>query len=168
MFFLGFSCLFYDPTDVGNLISGSSAFSKSSLNIWEVLSSHTVEASPVEFWALLCWPVRWVQLYVNLNILWHCRSLGLEWTLTFSSPVATAQFSKFAGILSAALYFLTQLWGKNRHPISLVYTECHGLKFSFSLHWLSWYKITILEREKELLFLFRLQTFSTESLVKNL
>ena len=29
-----FSCFFYDPTDVGNLISGSSAFSKSSLNIW--------------------------------------------------------------------------------------------------------------------------------------
>ena len=32
--FLGFSCFFYDPVDVGNLISGSSAFSKSSLNIW--------------------------------------------------------------------------------------------------------------------------------------
>ena len=29
------SCFFDDPTDVGNLISGSSAFSKSSLNIWE-------------------------------------------------------------------------------------------------------------------------------------
>ena len=28
------SCFFDDPTDVGNLISGSSAFSKSSLNIW--------------------------------------------------------------------------------------------------------------------------------------
>ena len=31
--FLEFSCFFDDPTDVGNLISGSSAFSKSSLNI---------------------------------------------------------------------------------------------------------------------------------------
>ena len=30
--FLEFSCFFYDPMDVGNLISGSSAFSKSSLN----------------------------------------------------------------------------------------------------------------------------------------
>ena len=29
------SCLFDDPLDVGNLISGSSAFSKSSLNIWK-------------------------------------------------------------------------------------------------------------------------------------
>ena len=31
--FLEFSCFFYDPTDFGNLISGSSAFSKSSLYI---------------------------------------------------------------------------------------------------------------------------------------
>src|SRR5574337_988231 len=29
------SCFFYDPMDVGNLISGSSAFSKSSLSIWK-------------------------------------------------------------------------------------------------------------------------------------
>ena len=32
--FMEFSCFFYDPADVGNLISGSSAFSKTSLNIW--------------------------------------------------------------------------------------------------------------------------------------
>ena len=33
--FVEFSCFFYDPADVGNLISGSSVFSKSSLNIWK-------------------------------------------------------------------------------------------------------------------------------------
>ena len=33
--FLEFSCFFYDPEDVVNLISGSSAFSKTSLNIWK-------------------------------------------------------------------------------------------------------------------------------------
>ena len=33
--FLDLSCFFYDPTYVGNLISGSSAFSESSLNIWK-------------------------------------------------------------------------------------------------------------------------------------
>ena len=33
--FLEFSCFFNDSTDAGNLISGSSAFSKSSLNIWK-------------------------------------------------------------------------------------------------------------------------------------
>ena len=45
--FLEFSCFFYDPTDVGNLISGSSAFSKSSLNIQKflvhVLLKHSLE-----------------------------------------------------------------------------------------------------------------------------
>ena len=33
--FLELSCFFDDPVDVGNLISGASAFSKSSLNIWK-------------------------------------------------------------------------------------------------------------------------------------
>ena len=35
--FLELSCFFDDPMDVGNLISGSSAFCKSSLNIWKFL-----------------------------------------------------------------------------------------------------------------------------------
>ena len=33
--FLEHSCFFDDPADAGNLLSGSSAFSKSSLNIWK-------------------------------------------------------------------------------------------------------------------------------------
>ena len=33
--FLELSCFFYDPAGVGNLISGSCVFSKSSLNIWK-------------------------------------------------------------------------------------------------------------------------------------
>ena len=33
--FLELSCFFNDPVDVGNLVSGSSAFSKTSLNIWK-------------------------------------------------------------------------------------------------------------------------------------
>ena len=35
--FLEFSCFFDDPVDVGNLISGPSAFSKTSLNIWRFM-----------------------------------------------------------------------------------------------------------------------------------
>ena len=41
--FLEFPCFFYDLTDVGNLISGSSAFSKSFVHL-EVFSSRTIEA----------------------------------------------------------------------------------------------------------------------------
>ena len=35
--FLELSCFFSDPVDIGNLISGSSAFSKSSFNIWKFM-----------------------------------------------------------------------------------------------------------------------------------
>ena len=44
-FFLKLSCFFYDLTDVGNLISGLAAFSKSSLNIWE-FTIHVLLNSP--------------------------------------------------------------------------------------------------------------------------
>ena len=45
--FLELSCFFYDPMDVGNLISGSSAFSKSSLTIWKFLV-HILLKPPLE------------------------------------------------------------------------------------------------------------------------
>ena len=35
---LELSCFFYDPADVGNLISGSSAFPKTNLNIWKFIA----------------------------------------------------------------------------------------------------------------------------------
>ena len=35
--FLELSCFFHDPVDVGNFISGSSAFSKTRLNIWKLM-----------------------------------------------------------------------------------------------------------------------------------
>ena len=51
--FLKFSCFFYDPADVGNLVSGSSAFSKSSLNIWK-------------FSAHILWSLNWRILSITL------------------------------------------------------------------------------------------------------
>ena len=52
--FLELSCFFYDPTDVGNLISGSSLFSKSSLYILR-FSVHVLSKSILEdFEKLLC------------------------------------------------------------------------------------------------------------------
>ena len=47
--FLEFSCFFYDPVDVGNLISGSSAFSKSRLNIWKFLTHVLLKPSLENF-----------------------------------------------------------------------------------------------------------------------
>ena len=56
--FLELSCFFYDPTEVGNLIAGSSAFSKSSLNIWKfsvhVLLKPGLENFEHDFTLLAC------------------------------------------------------------------------------------------------------------------
>ena len=54
--------------------------------------------------------MRWGQLCGNLNIIWHCLSLGLEWKLNFPSLGATAEFSKFAGILGVAFSRYHLLW----------------------------------------------------------
>ena len=99
---LELSCFFDDPTDVGNLISGSSTYSKSSLNIWKFMVHVLLKPGldNFEYYFTSMWDV---QLCGSLSILWHCLSLGLEWKLTFSSPVATAEFSKFPGILNVAL-----------------------------------------------------------------
>ena len=85
-FDLWFLCIFYNQ-----------------LEHLEAHGSRITEAWLGEFWALLYYRVRGVQLCGSLSIFWHCLSLGLEWKLIFSRPVATAEFSKFAGILSAAL-----------------------------------------------------------------
>ena len=46
---LEFSCFFYDPVDVDNLISGSSAFSKSCLNIWKFMVHVLLKPSLEDF-----------------------------------------------------------------------------------------------------------------------
>ena len=99
---LELSYFFDDPADVGNLISGSSAFSKTNLNIWKftvhVLLKPGLENFEHYFTSM------WDEC--NCVVVWAffgIASLGLEWKLTFSSPVATAEFFNFAGILSAAL-----------------------------------------------------------------
>ena len=100
--FLELSSFSHDPADVGNLISGSSAFSKSRLNIWKFMVHLLLKPGLENFehyFASLWGECNCVVLWVFFDIV----SLGLEWKLTFSSTVATAEFSKFAGILSAAL-----------------------------------------------------------------
>ena len=47
--FLEFPCFLYDPESVGNLISGSSAFSKPSLDIWKFLVCMMLKPSIQDF-----------------------------------------------------------------------------------------------------------------------
>ena len=103
--FLEFSCFFYYSADVGNLISGSSVFSKSSLNMWK-FSVHILLKPSLEnfqhyfasMWNEFSCVSVWT--FFGIALLWDWNE---NWKLTFSSPVATAEFFKFTGILSAAL-----------------------------------------------------------------
>ena len=90
-FFLELSCFLDDPMDVGSLISGSSAFSKSSFNIWNFMVHVLLKPGLENFehYFASIWDECNCAVS-SLNILWHCLSLGLEWKLTFSSPVAIA------------------------------------------------------------------------------
>ena len=69
--FLQFSCFFNNATDVGNLISGSSAFSKYSLNIWMFLVHVLLKSGLENFEHYFASVLRWVQLCGSLSILWH-------------------------------------------------------------------------------------------------
>ena len=53
-FSLELSCFFFDPTDVDSVISGSSAFSKSSLNIWKFSVHVLLKSSLGNFTLLAC------------------------------------------------------------------------------------------------------------------
>ena len=100
--FLELSCFFYDPTDVGNLISGFSAFSKSGLYFWKLLVHILLKPSleNLGITLLACEMIRIVQQFKHSLAL---PFFGIGMKTTFFSSVATADFSKFAGILSAAL-----------------------------------------------------------------
>ena len=82
---LEFSCFIYDPMDVNNLISGSSDFSKSSLNIWK-LSVHILlkpslkdfEHYFVSMWKLCNCVV--VRTFFGILLLW-------DWNENWSFPV---------------------------------------------------------------------------------
>ena len=121
--FLELSYFLYDPTDVGNLISVSSAFSKSSLNIWKFSVLVLLKPGFKNF-----------EYYFEH---WHCLSLGLEWKLTFSSSVATADVFKCTDILSAVLsqhhllgFEIAQSMGSQRvrHDWSdLAYMHAHNI-----------------------------------------
>ena len=107
--FLELSCFFHDPVNVGNLISGSSAFTKTSLNIRNftvhVLLKPGLENFEHYFTSM------WDEC--NCAAVWAFFGISFLWDWnenTFCSPVATAEFSKRAGILNAALS-QHHLWG---------------------------------------------------------
>ena len=73
--FLEFSCFFYDSTNVGNLISGSSAFSKSSLDIWKFTVHVLVKLGLENFehYSASVWDER------NCAVVWTFYSIVFIW-----------------------------------------------------------------------------------------
>ena len=73
--FLEFPCFFYDPTDVSSLISGSSAFSKSSLYIWKFLVHVLLKPRLKDFEHYLV--SMWNEC--NCAVVWTVFGLALLW-----------------------------------------------------------------------------------------
>jgi len=79
--FLELSCCFNDPTDVGNLISGSSAFSKSSLNIWKPIIRILLKTDLKNFehyFASMSW--------VHCGVVWTFFGIDFLWDWTENWP----------------------------------------------------------------------------------
>ena len=80
--FLELPCFFYDPTDVSNLMSGSSAFSKSSFYIWEFLIPILLKPRLKNFENYLAsvWDEH------NCAIVWTSFGIALLWDLNENQP----------------------------------------------------------------------------------
>ena len=101
--FLKFSCFSYDPMNVGNLISGSSAFYISNLYIW-TFSVHVLLKPSLKD-CEHCLACMWNEC--NCAVVWTFFGISPFWDwnenwLSYST-VATADLSKFPAILNAAL-----------------------------------------------------------------
>ena len=83
--FLELSCFYDDPTDVGNLISGSSAFSKSSLNIWKFMVHVLLKPGLGNF--VLYFASMWDEC--NCTVVWTFFGIAFlcNWNDTWLFPV---------------------------------------------------------------------------------
>ena len=104
--FLELSCLFNDPVDVGNLISGSSAFSKTSLNIWKFTVHFAVpwlgefehyftsvwdECNCVVVWNYLAVPYFGIGMKTDLfQSCDHCWVFQISWHIECSTFTASS------------------------------------------------------------------------------
>ena len=115
--FLEFSCLFYDPVDVGNLISGSSAFSKFSLNIWKFLVHVLLKPSLENFehyfaslWDECICAVVWT--FFGIALLWY-------WNENWPFPVLWPLLS-FPNLQAYWVYhFNSREWGEPGFKVQL-------------------------------------------------
>ena len=100
--FLAFSCFLYDPMNVGNFISGSSAFSKSFLNIWK-FSVHVLlkpglknlEHYSASVWGECSCAVVWT--FSGFAFLW-------DWNENWPFPVLWPSFHQICWHIECSIY----------------------------------------------------------------
>ena len=121
---LEISCFFHDPVDVGNLISGSSAFSKTSLNIWKFMDHILLKPGLENFehyftsmwdecncalvWAFLALPFFGIEMKTDLfQSCGHCWVFQICWHIEHSTFTASSFriWNSSAGIPSPPLAF---------------------------------------------------------------
>ena len=128
MFFLELSCFFNDPMDVGNLISGFSSFSKSSLNIWKFtvhiqlkpglenfehyFASVWDECSCVIIWAFLGIAFLW-----DWNESWYFPVLWPFWLFQIHNAKECSNYHTIALIFGR---WRRRKWWKNELPINSI------------------------------------------------
>ena len=97
--FLDFPCFLYDPADVGALISGSSAFSKSSLYIWKFLVHVLLKPRLKDFkhnltsmWNDSNYTVVWMSYCIDLfsSSVAHCWVFQISWHVECSTLTASS------------------------------------------------------------------------------
>ena len=134
--FLELSCFFDDPADVGNLISGSSAFSKTSLNIWK-FTVHALTQCKYKFITLQFWRSKvqngshWPKIKVFVGLCSFLEAIGyslfsclfqiLETTCTGSSPRYVFKTSR------------DQVFKDGSFPLSLLPWEPKGIHLFYLL-----------------------------------
>ena len=104
--FLEFSCFFYDPKDVGNLISGSSVFFKSSSNIWKlsvnVLWKHNLENFEHYFARM------WNEC--NCAVVWTFFGIAFLWDLNENWPFPVLwPLLSFPNLLAYLVQYFTSI-----------------------------------------------------------
>ena len=154
MFFWNSLAFFDDPVDVGNLISGSSAFSKSTLNIWKFMvhvllepglenfehyfASMWDERNCVVVWAffgmtfLWDWNENW-----PFPVLWPCWVFQICWHIECSTFTASSFriWNSSTGIPSPPLALFTMMLPQ-AHLTS--HSRMSGCRWVITPSWLSW------------------------------